>query len=69
MDIYCNAFYYISTTATTIGYGDIHARTTIEKIFAIMLEFVGILIFSAITGNIRNVKKEPDLLGVINTRI
>ena len=25
--IYANAVYYVSTTATTIGYGDIHATT------------------------------------------
>lgn len=60
-DIYANAFYYISTTATTIGYGDIYGTTQNEKLFAIILEFAGILIFSAITGNIRNVKQEPDL--------
>ena len=69
LDIYMTAFYYITTTATTIGYGDIHAKTESEKLFAIMLEFVGILIFSAITGNIRKVKKEPDLQSVINKRV
>ena len=34
-----------------------------------LLEFVGILIFSAISGNISNVKKEPDLKGYIQKRV
>ena len=52
-EIYVSAIYFISETATTIGYGDIYANTPIEQGFAIFLEFVGILIFSLITGNIR----------------
>ena len=60
-DIYVNAVYYVSTTATTIGYGDIHATTEIEMGYAIFLELVGILIFSMITGNVRNIKMEPNL--------
>ena len=62
---YWNAFYYISTTATTIGYGDITPQTEHERLFVMLLEFVGILIFSAISGNIKNVKKEPDLKNYI----
>ena len=51
--IYAYAFYFVTTTATTIGYGDITGSLQTEKLFCILLEFVGILIFSAITGNIR----------------
>ena len=68
-DIYSNAVYYVSTTATTIGYGDIHATTDIEMVYAIFLELVGILIFSLITGNVRNLKLEPNLQNVINKRV
>lgn len=59
--IYIYAFYFCTTTATTIGYGDITGSLYQEKLFCLLLEFVGILIFSAITGNIRQLKKEPDL--------
>ena len=65
-----NAVYFVITTATTIGYGDITAGSLYtEKLFCIGLQFVGILIFSAITGNIRRLKKEPNLQDVINKRV
>ena len=51
--IYAYALYFVTTTATTIGYGDITGSLQTEKLFCLLLEFVGILIFSAITGNIR----------------
>ena len=38
-------------------------------IFVCMLEFVGILIFSAITGNIRQIKTAPNLPSVIKRRV
>ena len=57
------------TTATTIGYGDITGALQVEKLFCICLEFVGILIFSAITNNIREMKSEPNLQEVINERV
>ena len=59
--IYTTAIYFVSTTATTIGYGDIHATNEIEKLFVTLLQLVGIFIFSYITGNVRKIKKEPNL--------
>ena len=67
--IYVYAFYFVSTTATTIGYGDITGQLYNEKLFCLLLQFVGILTFAAITGNIRRIKHEPKLQDVINMRV
>ena len=50
--IYVNAFYFVATTASTIGYGDIHPKLQNEYFFIFFLEFVGICIFSTIASYI-----------------
>lgn len=53
LNIYVNAIYFVTTNATTIGYGDMWGETIAEKLFIVFLEFAGILVFSLITGKIR----------------
>lgn len=50
------AFYFVTTTATTVGYGDYYANNKWEKFYLIFLEFTGICTFSIITGNITSIK-------------
>ena len=50
--IYVNAFYFILTTITTVGYGDITGNTTNEYIFSMCVEFIGLTFFSFLTGTI-----------------
>ena len=59
INIYVNAIYFVTTNATTIGYGDMWGETIGEKLFIVFLEFAGILVFSLITGKIRTLKT-PD---------
>ena len=47
-NIYATAWYYVTTSITTIGYGDIVGVTTAEKLYIIFLLFAGILIFTII---------------------
>jgi len=51
-EIYANAFYFILTTITTVGYGDISGNTTIEYLFSMCVEFIGLTFFSFLTGTI-----------------
>jgi hypothetical protein len=46
--VYWTAWYYVTTSITTIGYGDIYGSTAPEKLFIIFLLFIGILIFTII---------------------
>lgn len=45
-------FYFVITTLSTVGYGDVIPKTPIEKIISILLIFVGLFIFSTITAAI-----------------
>lgn len=67
--IYANAFYFVVTTATTIGYGDINGTTLTEEGFCMFLQFLGIIVFSGITGNIRRLQRAPKLQDVIQERV
>lgn len=49
---YITASYFIVTTITTVGYGDFSASDDWEKLFLMMLEFVGLTMFSFITGSV-----------------
>mmetsp|Transcript_21052 Transcript_21052/g.32588 ORF Transcript_21052/g.32588 Transcript_21052/m.32588 type:complete len:98 (-) Transcript_21052:1743-2036(-) len=51
-EIYVNAFYFILTTITTVGYGDITGSTTAEYLFSMCVEFIGLTFFSFLTGTI-----------------
>lgn len=46
--LYVTAIYYVTTTITTVGYGDIFGVSQYEKMFIITLQFVGILTFTTI---------------------
>lgn len=50
--IYISAFYFILTTITTVGYGDINGSTTNEYLYCMFVEFVGLTFFSFLTGTI-----------------
>lgn len=52
---YMTSLYYILVTFTTIGYGDVTAKTNSEIAFVVFLEFIGILFFANLTSNITNI--------------
>lgn len=62
---YVTALYYTVTTATTVGYGDVSARNSREKLYMIFLEFIGICTFSVITGNILNLKRADRVSDIV----
>ena len=52
--IYLNSFYFIITTMTTVGYGDMLSNSFTETVFRIILLTVGISLYSWIVSNIGN---------------
>ena len=52
--IYLNSFYFIITTITTVGYGDLLGSSLSETIFRIILLTIGISLYSWIVSNIGN---------------
>ena len=59
--IYLTSFYYLITTMTTVGYGDIVGVSFIEIIFQIIVLSVGIIVYSWVVSSIGNyVKNESN---------
>ena len=58
--LYLTTFYYIVTTITTVGYGDISAVNSIERVISIFLMISGVLFFSFSTGTLTSIISEYD---------
>ena len=52
--IYVCAFYFLITTVTTVGYGDIVGKTLIERIFQIIILIAGTCVYSWIVSSVSN---------------
>lgn len=46
--LYLTSLYFITTTITTVGYGDIYGVSMLERVFIILLQFLGILLFTTV---------------------
>jgi hypothetical protein len=53
-DRYLLSFYFIITTFSTVGYGDISATNNVERLFCILLMCIGVTAFAAGTGEFTN---------------
>lgn len=58
--IYITSYYFIVTTITTVGYGDIVPVTQIEKIFCIVNMIVGVCAFSFASGSLASIMQNKD---------
>lgn len=47
-NVYTQAFYFCTTTLTTVGYGDASASSVTEKYYIIFIEFAGIAVFAIV---------------------
>jgi len=49
---YLNAVFFIITTASTVGFGDINPVTDSERLICMAIEFLGIIIIAFYQGQI-----------------
>ena len=69
-EIYVTAFYWVITTVTTVGYGDYRGYTSQEFTFQMLIEFMGIGIFSFLMNSINKLfDTEIELLEIIDKRM
>ena len=57
---YIASFYFLMTTMTTVGYGDIVCISSIERIFHIILLAIGTLLYTFIVSTIGNYLREQN---------
>jgi hypothetical protein len=58
--LYFTAIYFIMSTITTVGYGDIAANNSAEDIICIIIMIVGVLTFSFATGSLQGIMRNYD---------
>ncbi len=61
LELYINAFYWTTTTLTTIGYGDITPSGMMQTVYVIIIEIIGAGMYGLIIGNIANLIANIDV--------
>ena len=60
LDRYILSFYFVVTTMTTVGYGDLSGSTIPEQLYLIIMMMLGVFIFSMIQGSLTSILQSVD---------
>ena len=59
-DLYTLAVYFVLTTVSTVGYGDVSSNNTTERVFCMILMIIGVSCFSFISGALASILSTYD---------
>ena len=60
LSLYIASIYFTVTTIVTVGYGDISAFSSSERVFCIMIMICGVMAFSYATGVLASIIADSD---------
>ena len=60
IELYIISFYWTLTTVTTVGYGDISAGTTLERVYNLFIMSFGVLLYSFAIGSLSSIVSTMD---------
>jgi hypothetical protein len=60
LQLYVTAIYFTVTTITTVGYGDISANNSAERLLCVFLMLLGVISFSLTTGHLSSTMSTHD---------
>jgi voltage-gated potassium channel Kch len=58
--LYTTALYWAVTTITTVGYGDVHAFSSAERVYSICIMIIGVFTYSYTIGALSNLMANLD---------
>ena len=58
--LYVFVLYFVVTTISTVGYGDMSASTDLERFYCIILMLIGVSIFTFISGALSSILSNYD---------
>jgi len=59
-ELYVLSTYFIMTTITTVGYGDVKAETAVERVYAMLVMAVGVSFFTLLSGALASIMTAHD---------
>lgn len=60
MQTYFISLYFVTQTITTVGYGDVSASGTVERIFVVLLMLIGVFAFTFASGSLASIMQNVD---------